>query len=228
MRWLNKNFIKRTFSSSLKAFFLRSIWKSFGGTRDELRERRPKALALARLSFILIAGIRRSLIGHKKAVGSTEAVKDKMEDVSLENYGRADDTLFEVWSPNPRNIIHSWSAQRYSCAPFGFPFSLFLFYAPRRLHFLFEKRLDWWKEKGELEKVQRGGEKGYIVMLLLRLLIRLLNRFYDVFSAAENLRSAVNFSLSISRPHFPFSCSPHPVKISGITQPSVLSFRVFG
>jgi len=53
-------------------------------------------LALARLSFILIAGIRRSLIGHKKAVGSTEAVKDKMEDVSLENYCRADDTLFEV------------------------------------------------------------------------------------------------------------------------------------
>jgi len=35
-------------------------------------------------------------IGHKKAVGSTEAVKDKMEDVSLENYCRADDTLFEV------------------------------------------------------------------------------------------------------------------------------------
>jgi len=82
---------------SLLAFcFMRLVGFISVLKRDELRERRPKALALARLSFILIAGIRRSLIGHKKAVGSTEAVKDKMEDVSLENYCRADDTLFEV------------------------------------------------------------------------------------------------------------------------------------
>jgi len=90
------------------------------------------------------------------------------------------------------------------------------------------KRAGLEKGKGGVGESAKGRRKGYIVILLLRLLIRLLNRFYDVFSAAENLRSAVNFSLSISRPHFQFSCSPHPVQISGITQPSVLSFRVFG
>jgi len=72
------------------------------------------------------------------------------------------------------------------------------------------KRAGLEKGKGGVGESAKGRRKGYIVILLLRLLIRLLNRFYDVFSAAENLRSAVNFSLSISRPHFPFSCSPHP------------------